>query len=47
MIVVATMSNFVVKAVLAGLLGGRRLLKYVVLLFALPLVGGLALVLFM
>jgi uncharacterized membrane protein (DUF4010 family) len=47
MIVVATLANFVTKAVLAGLLGGRRLLLYVVLLFALPLVGGLAMVLFL
>jgi uncharacterized membrane protein (DUF4010 family) len=47
MIVVATLANFVSKAALAGLLGGRRLLGYVVLLFALPLLGGLALVLLM
>lgn len=46
-IVVAATANLVSKAVLAGLLGGRRLLLYIVLLFSLPLAGGVALVLFM
>lgn len=43
LIVVAALANLVSKAALAGLLGGRRLMWEVALLFAIPTVGGIAL----
>jgi uncharacterized membrane protein (DUF4010 family) len=43
LIVVAAMANMVSKAALAGLLGGRRLLGRLALMFLLPLLGGAAL----
>ena len=43
MIVVAVMANFVSKASIAGLLGGWRLFASVALLFAVPMLGGAAL----
>ena len=46
MIVIAVMANMVSKTVLAGLLGGWRLLGEMTLLFALPLAGGAALLAF-
>jgi uncharacterized membrane protein (DUF4010 family) len=46
MIVAAAMANLVSKASLAGLLGGWRLLTSVGLLFAVPMLGGMALLLF-
>lgn len=45
LIVVAAVANFLSKAVLAGILGGRRLLAYLGPLFLLPMAGGVALVL--
>lgn len=42
-IVLAALSNLAFKAVLAGLLGGRQLLRHVGLLFAAPLLGSLGL----
>ncbi|MCE5268573.1 MAG: MgtC/SapB family protein [Planctomycetaceae bacterium] len=46
MLVVAAMANLVSKAGIAGLLGGWGLLGRIVLLFTIPLVGGLALLAF-
>jgi hypothetical protein len=43
LIVIAVMANMVSKTVLAGLLGGRRLLGEMTLLFAGPMAGGAAL----
>ena len=43
MIVVAAMANLVSKAGIAGLLGGWRLLVRIALLFAIPMLGGAAL----
>ena len=43
MIVVAAMANLVSKAGIAGLLGGWRLLARIALLFAIPMLGGAAL----
>jgi uncharacterized membrane protein (DUF4010 family) len=43
MIVVAAMANLVSKAGIAGLLGGWRLLLGITLLFAIPMLGGAAL----
>ena len=43
MIVVAAMANLVSKAAIAGLLGGWRLLARIALLFAIPMLGGAAL----
>jgi len=40
LIVVAAMANLVSKAGIAGLLGGRRLLARIALLFAVPMLGG-------
>jgi uncharacterized membrane protein (DUF4010 family) len=40
LIVVAAMANLVSKAGIAGLLGGRRLLARIALLFAIPMLGG-------
>ena len=42
LIVIAVMGNMVSKAVLAGLLGGWRLLVEMTLLFAIPMAGGAA-----
>jgi uncharacterized membrane protein (DUF4010 family) len=42
LIVVAAMANMVSKSMLAGLLGGRDLLKQILILFAIPLAGGAA-----
>ncbi len=46
LIVVAAMSSMFSKAALAGLLGSRQLLIQVALLYCIPLIGGLALLLF-
>jgi len=46
LIIVAALANLVFKTVLVGLLGNRRLLGQIALLYAPPLVGGIALVLF-
>jgi uncharacterized membrane protein (DUF4010 family) len=43
LILVATIANFASKAALAGLLGGRRLLARVALLFSFPALGGIVL----
>jgi len=47
MIVVAAMANLVSKATIAGLLGGWRLFVRIVLLFAVPALGGAALLTFL
>ncbi|MFH1921212.1 MAG: MgtC/SapB family protein [Planctomycetota bacterium] len=44
LILIAALSNLVFKAVLVGLLGTRRLLGQIALLYAIPLLGGIALV---
>ena len=46
LIVVAAMSSMVFKGVLAGLLGSRRLLAEIAVLYAIPLLGGIALLCF-
>src|SRR5690606_6143141 len=46
LIVVAAMSSMFAKAGFAGLLGNRQLLTQVALLYCIPLVGGIALLLF-
>jgi uncharacterized membrane protein (DUF4010 family) len=46
MLVVAIMANMVTKTVLAGLLGSRRLLWIMLLLFAIPMLGGAAMLWF-
>ena len=43
LIVVAAMANLVSKAAIAGLLGGRQLLIRILFLFAVPMLGGAAL----
>jgi uncharacterized membrane protein (DUF4010 family) len=43
MLVVAIMANMVSKTAIAGLLGGRRLFVLMLVLFALPMLGGAAL----
>jgi hypothetical protein len=43
MIVVAAMANLISKASIAGLLGGWQLLARIVLLFAVPMLGGIVL----
>lgn len=43
MIVLAAMANLVSKTGIAGLLGGWRLLVRIALLFAIPMLGGVAL----
>jgi uncharacterized membrane protein (DUF4010 family) len=43
LIVVAAVSNLVFKTALVGLLGNRRLLRQIALLYAVPLAGGIAL----
>jgi len=43
LLVIASLSNLVFKAAMAGVLGGRRLLGLITGLFAVPLLGGLAL----
>jgi uncharacterized membrane protein (DUF4010 family) len=40
LIVVGSMANLVFKSVIAGILGGRRLLGQIAVLFAVPLAGG-------
>ena len=45
LIAAAILANFVFKAICVGVLGSRRLLGRIVLLFALPMVGGVALIL--
>ncbi|MBN1395691.1 MAG: MgtC/SapB family protein [Pirellulales bacterium] len=47
MIVLAAMANLISKACIAGILGGRRLAGRVALLFAIPMLGGAALLLLM
>ena len=42
LIVVAALANLVFKALLAGLLGGRQLLVRIAVLFAVPAIGGVA-----
>ncbi len=42
LIVVAIMANMVSKAALAGILGGRRLFWLMLALFAVPMIGGSA-----
>ncbi len=46
-IVVAATANLVSKAAIAGLLGGRRLLARIAVLFAIPAAGGIAMLLLM
>jgi len=46
LIVVAALSNLVFKAGMVGLLGDRRLLRYIALLFSLPVAGGILLLAF-
>jgi len=46
MILVASMANLAFKSAIVGLMGNRRLLGQVVLLFAAPLVGSIVLLLF-
>ena len=46
LIVVAALANLAFKAGIVGVLGGRRLLGQILLLFAVPLAGGVALLLF-
>ena len=43
MIVVAAMANLISKASIAGILGGRRLLAQIAAWFAIPMLGGAAL----
>ena len=47
MIVIAAMANMVSKSMIAGLLGGWGLLRQIVVLFAIPLAGGAAILIFM
>ncbi len=42
LIVVAALANLVFKAAVAGMLGGRRLLGQLAMLFCLPIAGGIA-----
>lgn len=44
LIIVGALANLVFKAGMVGLLGHRRLLKQIVLLFSLPMIGGILLV---
>ncbi len=44
LIIVAAVANLVFKTALVGLLGNRRLLRQIALLYAVPLAGGIALV---
>ena len=46
-IVVAALANLVSKAAIAGLLGGRRLFLRILLLFAIPALGGALLLFFL
>jgi hypothetical protein len=43
MIVLAAIANSIAKTIIAGLLGGWRLLIRMILLFAIPTFGGVAL----
>ncbi|OHB73323.1 MAG: hypothetical protein A2V70_10015 [Planctomycetes bacterium RBG_13_63_9] len=45
LIVVAALANLLFKAAVAGVVGGRRLLRQVAVLFCLPFAGGLAMLL--
>jgi len=45
LIVLAALANLVSKAILAGILGGRRLAVELALLFSIPLIGGTAVLL--
>lgn len=47
LIIVAALANLVFKAAMVGILGGRRLFIEVSLLFAVPMIGGILLFLFM
>ena len=47
LIVVAALANLVFKAVMVGMLGGRRLFFEVTMLFGIPMVGGILLLLYM
>ena len=47
LIVVATLANLVFKAVMVAMLGGRRLFLEVSLLFAIPMVSGILMLLYM
>jgi uncharacterized membrane protein (DUF4010 family) len=47
LIVVAALANLIFKAGMVGILGGRRLFIEVSLLFAIPMVGGILLLLYM
>jgi uncharacterized membrane protein (DUF4010 family) len=47
LIVVAAMANMVSKTMIAGLLGGWGLLKQIIILFAIPLAGGTAILLWL
>jgi len=46
LVIAAALSNLVFKAGLVGVLGGRRLLGRILLMYSLPFLGGLALVFF-
>jgi uncharacterized membrane protein (DUF4010 family) len=46
LIVAAAVANLVAKAVLAGVIGGRRMLGEIAVLFAIPFVGGIAMLVF-
>ena len=45
LIVVAALANLMFKAVMAGVLGGRELLKRIAILFAFPMAGGVVMLL--
>jgi uncharacterized membrane protein (DUF4010 family) len=46
LIIIGAMSNLVFKASIIGVLGGKQLFKRIVILFSIPMVGGLLLLLF-
>ena len=46
LIIIGAMSNLVFKAGIIGALGGRQLLKRIVILFSIPMIGGTLLLLF-
>ena len=47
LIVVASLANLVFKAVMVGILGGRRLFLEVTMLFGIPMLGGILLLLYL
>jgi uncharacterized membrane protein (DUF4010 family) len=47
LIIVTALANLVFKAAMVGILGGRRLFTEVSLLFAVPMAGGILLLLYM